>query len=544
MTTVSGGALDNARAALRLVISDGQPPNGTRPEDCGELAETVKAVFGAYETGSTQAARRVWGALVKTNPSLARVISDGMKAEPEPIRAAAPQMPELPMDAQQVYQHIAPCGQWLNDYIDYAIEAAPMTPRNFHEAAGLFAASMAVARRLVWLHGAHRTYPNLYFLFVSPSTIDHKTTGKDVLQAIIRDAGLDHMLMPRKATPQALVNDLDYAKLPKPRQMIGLDAFLLRRAFAAQRGWLRDEASALFASLKQEFNAGLLELILELYDCPEYYDDLTISRDETRIERAYLSFFGLSTPVEMAPHFSNISYWSNGLWARCLVLTPEEGDRPFRFFPQAIHNDGAVARGLNWMYRLFPQPRAELDSVEVRDGKPEQVIRLLNVSPPAVAELAPGVWEAWEAYAKATTHTLLHGKAVEEELYSCYGRFGTLAAKVAMLLAVMDTEEPPIRVELRHYAAAQQKVEMWRAGLHRLWTSQGTTTETRLMDRILRRMERAGATGITVRDLCIGLRQTAKDVSEALTLLHKAGKVRCEQVRAANGRTTEVWQCA
>src|SRR6185436_5447934 len=94
MTTVSGGALDNARAALRLVISDGQPPNGTRPEDCGELAETVRAVFGAYETGETQAARRVWGALVKTNPGLAKVLS-GQPAT-EPIRAAAPQVSETP----------------------------------------------------------------------------------------------------------------------------------------------------------------------------------------------------------------------------------------------------------------------------------------------------------------------------------------------------------------------------------------------------------------------------------------------------------------
>jgi hypothetical protein len=109
MTTVVGEALDNARAALRLVISDGQPPNGTRPEDCGELAETVKAVFGAYETGSTQAARRVWGALVKTNPSLAKVISDGMKAEPEPIRAATPQI----TNARDLMAKVFPDIKWV-----------------------------------------------------------------------------------------------------------------------------------------------------------------------------------------------------------------------------------------------------------------------------------------------------------------------------------------------------------------------------------------------------------------------------------------------
>jgi Protein of unknown function (DUF3987) len=538
--TPSSSPIDNARAAIRGVLA-GNPPNGTRPEDCGEWCEAVRGVFDGWKDGKTEGARHIWGVLSRGRPELQRLVAEDPAREP--IRERAALMPELPADAQDVYRHLEPCGQWLEEYVAYAMHAAPMTPRNFHEAAGLFAASMAVARRLVCVHGAHRTYPNLYFLFVSPSTVDHKSTGKDVLQAVIHGAGLAHLLMPRKATPQALVHDLDYAKLPKPRQLLDLDAFLLRRAFAAQRGWLRDEASALFASLKQEFNSGLLELILELYDCPEYYDDLTISRDETRIDRAYLSFFGLSTPVEMAPHFANLGYWSNGLWARCLVLTPDDSERPFQFFPQTVPNDGTVIGGLNRMYHLFPQPRAELDSVEVRDSKPEQVIRLLNMSPPAVVRLAPGVWEAWEAYSKATTHTLLHAKAVEEELFSSYGRFGTLSMKIAMLLAVMDACEPTITIELRHYAAAQQRVEAWRAGLHRLWSSQSATNETRLMERIDKKLKQAGASGITVRELCISLHQSSKEIGEALMLLSKSGKASASTMRAANGRAVEVWSC-
>lgn len=535
--------LDAARAALRQVVGDGRPPNGTTPDSCGAWAETVRAVYDGYTASGTLGARKVWGALIKAQPQLGRLLTED--AAPEPIRAVAPRLtcPELPDEAQAVYQHLAPCGGWLDDYVSYASEAAPMTPRNFHEAAGLFATSMAVARRLVCIHGAHKTYPNVYFLFVSPSTVDHKTTGKDILQHVISGAGLEHLLMPRKGTPPALVNDLDYAKLPKPRQMLDLDLFLRRRAFAAQRGWVRDEASALFASLKQEFNAGLLELILELYDCPDYYDDLTISRDETRIERAYLSFFGLSTPVEMAPHFANLGYWSNGLWARCLVLTPDDDVRPFQFFPQTIRDNAAVIGGLSRMYHLFPQPRAELDTVELRDGKTEQVIRVYGVERPAIVTLAPGVWEAWEAYSKATTHTLLHAKAVEEELNSCYGRFGTLSIKIAMLLAVMDTDELPIRIELRHYAAGQQRVEGWRAGLHRLWASQSATNETRLMERVAKKLERAGSSGVTVRDLCITLHQPSKDIGEALGLLQKSGKATSNTARAANGRTVEVWSC-
>lgn len=527
-----------ARHAISGVLS-GAPPNGIAPDHCGPWGETVAALFAAYETGGTPAVRRQFEALARANKGLAALVA----GDAPPIKEAAPAVPALPADAQEVYAHLAPCGTWLREYITFASHAAPMTPASLHEAAGLFTASVAIARRLCFANGIHTIYPNLYFLFVAPSTIHHKSTGLNVMRSVLSDAGMLHLLMPHKASPQAMVADLDFAKLPTPRQMLDLDAFLQRRAFAAQRGWIRDEASALFASLKQEFNAGLLELILELYECPAHYDELTISRGEAKIQRAYLSFFGVSTPVEMGPHFANLSYWSNGLWARCLVLTPEDDERVFQFFPRTMQPSGAVVRGLRQMYDLFPLPSASLESIDIRDGKSERVIQLHNVPQAAQVILAPGVWEAWETYNRAVSHTILLARAVDEELYACYGRLGTLTMKVAMLLAVMDAERLPVTIELRHYATAQQRVEVWREGLHRLWTSQSATQETRLMEKVLKRLERAGTVGMTTRDLCIALRQPAKEVGEALNLLSKSGKALSGTLKASNGRTVEVWTC-
>lgn len=520
----------------------GQPPNGIGPDDLGEWGSFYAELCRAWKDGGTDGVRRAFDAVARADRRLYALVS----GEAPHTDQVAQLGPELPPAAQAVYAHLAPCGFWLQEYIAFASEAAPMTPRNFHEATGLFAVSMAVARRLYCVSGMHRLYPNLYFLYVSPSTIDHKSTGLYVLQSIIRDAGLGHLLMPRKATPQALVADLDYGKLPTPRQLQDRDFYLARRAFAAQRGWLRDEASALFASLKQEFNAGLLELILELYDCPDEYDDLTISRNETRIERAYLSFFGVSTPVEMAPHFANLNYWTNGLWARCLVLTPDERARVFQFFPKTIQGNGHIISHLQHIYRLFPVPSAELEIINNDDlgRNNETVVRLRNIAAPQQIILAPGVWEAWEAYAQATGHTFLIDRMVEEELFACYGRLGDLSMKVAMLLATMDADQLPITVTLAHYAAAQQRVETWRVGLHRLWSSQSATTETRLMDRILKKLERAAQTGMTVRDLCISLRQNARETNDSLALLAKAGKVTSTTITAGNGRSVEVWRCA
>jgi len=524
----------NARTALRHLLG-GNPPNGIGPEQCGAFGPVIGSLYQIHAKDGTPAVVAAYTVAARNDPALAQLVSgDG----PALVSSAA--APALPVEALAVMAHAAPCGHWLDQYVAFAQQAAPMTPRLLHEAAGLFAVSAAVARRLVVRAGLLNIYPNLYFLFVSPSTIDHKSTGLRVLEQVMRGAGLDHLLMPRKGTPQALVMDLDPHKLPNERQLRDIDAYLARRAFAAQRAWIREEASALFASLKQEFNAGLLELILELYDCPDGYDDLTVSRGETRIERAYLSFFGVSTPSEMQAHFANQAFWTNGLWARCVVLTPRERSKDFVFFPAAL-DPAAVADGLRQIAARFPTPRAELAQVRDAHGNEKPFIQVHDVPAPADARLGPGVWQAWEAYSRATGHTLLYGGSVDEELYACYGRFGTLAIKVATLLATMDAQQLPVTVEVRHFARAQALVESWRAGLHTVWAEQSQTLDSRLGERLLKQVRKAGPGGSTTRDLCRAVRANAKDVGEALTILEKAGKIGSHATTNSRNRKVELW---
>lgn len=525
---------DYTRTAVRHLLS-GNPPNGISPDMCGQWGGIVASLYQAHKDGGHTSVMRAWSTAARNDRTLATLISSD---DTTPI--STPAAPPLPSEATTIYQHAEPCGAWLDEYVAFAQQAAPMTPRLLHEAAGLFAVSAAVARRLVVKAGLLNIYPNLYFLFVSPSTIDHKSTGLRVLEQVMHAAGLSHLLMPRKGTPQALVMDLDPHKLPNERQARDLGSYLARRAFAAQRAWIREEASALFASLKQEYNAGLLELILELYDCPDFYDDLTVSRGETRIERAYLSFFGISTPSEMQPHFANQAFWTNGLWARCVVLTPRERAHQFVFFPPSI-DAAPVAAGLREIAGIFPSPRADLIDVEDAFGNKKPYIQLLDVPAPRPVILGAGVWEAWEAYSRATGHTLIHTGAVDEELYACYGRFGTLAIKVATLLAVMDAPNLSVTVELRHLARAQRMVEGWRAGLHVVFAEQSQTVDSRLADRLLKQIKKAGAAGITTRDLCRAVRAPAKDVSESLSVLSQAGKVECRTSKNSRGRKVELW---
>lgn len=527
------------RNEIRSLLEGGAPDSEALAKSNG-WSHILKSLHDAHTQEGQRGVVRLFNGLVKVDKNLSRLMATSQPAS----ATAAIEYPTLPGDAQEIYRHDAPCGEWLDHYVSFATEAAPMTPRSFHEAAGLFAVSTAIARRLVLHTGMIRHYPNLYFLFVSPSTIDHKSTGLHLLEDVMRRGNMGHLLMPRKASPQAFVADLDHHKLPSPRQMQDLSAFLQRRAFAAQRGWVREEVSALFASLKQEYNAGLLELILEMYDCPDHYDELTISRGEGIIHNGYLSFFGVSTPVEMATHFANLSFWSNGLWARCMVITPEPAPRPFVFFPRRVNGADVLSAGLQRIYDLFPVPVAELKEIETQKGKTEQVIEMYNQQAPSPAQLAPGVWDSWEAYCRAVGYTLLQSGEVDQELFACYGRLGTLAMKVAMLLATMDAEHLPVHIEMAHLARAQRLVEHWRAGLHRLWNEQSATQDTRLGKRIAERLTKAGSKGMTVRDLCQALRAPAKEIQDSLIVLEKSGQVQTASAMGKNGRAMEMWQWA
>lgn len=525
-----------ARKTLQGLLN-GEAPNGIPPEICGPWGEIIHIAYTAHARGGNPAVRQVIDASAKANRGLAQLLAGDEFRNTNPPDT----MPALPDHTQSIYQELAPCGAWLDTYVSYALQAAPMTPKVFHETAGLIAASTAIAGRLCLPLAARPLYPNLYALFLSPSTIAHKSTGFGVLEQTLQSAGIHHLLMPHKAPPEAFVADLDPQKLPGKR-IQNMDFFLARRAFAAQRCYLRDEVSALFSGLKREFNAGLLELLLGIYDVQPRYEESTISRGDVVIEHGYLTFFGASTPIEMAPHLASTSNWTNGLWARFALISVDQPGT-FVFFPQHVTGMQTVAAGLKALYTLFPVPEAEYAEYAEDDGLKERRIVVTGVMPPSNVILANGVWDFWRTYSETMHEFLCHGD-LDEALNANYGRFGAQAMKLAMLLAAMDTTELPVKVELRHYARAQTIAETWRESLHRIWTHQGMTAETRLMLRIQTKLERAGMQGVTARILCKSLKAKIKDVDEVLALMHKAGQIIKHDTIGQNGRHMEVWQWA
>lgn len=69
--------------AVRRLLN-GHPPNGVQPEDCGPYAEHIEALNKAHADGGTEAVQRVFVALSKTDPALARLLAGDASHEDNP----------------------------------------------------------------------------------------------------------------------------------------------------------------------------------------------------------------------------------------------------------------------------------------------------------------------------------------------------------------------------------------------------------------------------------------------------------------------------
>ncbi len=527
------------RAISKLL--NGASPNGETPLDLGPWWPVYATLADAHRHDGTSGVQEAYNVITrgKDGQGLIKLLA----SNPAPVAPVQPGgVPELPATARAIAAYTAPCGHWFDLYVDFAAQAAPMTPRSFHEAAALYIASVVIARRLVLRVSTTQIFPNLYLLCIAPSTVYSKSSGLQLIPKTFQLAGIEHLLLPSRMTPEAWIQELG---ISLPATFNSWDEqtrtqWIAERAFAAQRGWVLDEASSLFDGLKKDFNVGLLPLILNLYECPERTTEQTIGRGRVTVHRAYLSFFGAATPSGLNEHLMQATHWTNGLWARFALITP---DTPpvWAFFPPEMPFPSSIIDGVQRLAGLFASPEASLEEQIVNDEKRKAVIVRGGAPEPASVSLSDGVWDAWKTYTKAVRHDLLVAGLVDSALHASYGRLAVQAIKVAMLLAAMDTPELPVRVERRHFARAQQIVECWRANLHLVWSRGVATEEAQQIDKVRELLSKAGPDGLFARDVYRSLNLTSSDVYPLLEELERSGDVTRVDRTAANGRKVERW---
>jgi len=487
---------------------------------CGTLlARDICQILG-IEPGA-------YGGLVRSASAPARMPGGG-NGGVSPVRGAAPEPPpgmggDLPPIGD------IPLPDWLAAYTGWAARVGNQTPLIFHQAAGIWLLAVAIARRLyVTAPWGVKLWPNLYMMLVADTTFYRKTTAFKLAEGVIR-AAMPYMLMPTPGSPErfqeALAGRLpsNYKELTHAQQELLSQA----RGFAAQRGLFKDEVAGLFGSFnRKDYMYGLKDLIMELYDCPDYSDKdtqtgLTIVRD------AAPSILGVTTPAGLSAAISPAD-WQNGLLPRFLLLTPETDyqERPSLLKYEPLPE--AVVEGLKALHERLPQPRQEGD----------------GWTAPEALRVEARCWEAVQAY----SHRLRalcdpHRETpLDDRLKGVYGRLHVQAVKLATILAALDwmgTDTPAPVITQENWGNAERLAEHWRASAHHLLEgldrSGAGRDERRQQDRVYLAIQEAGAGGAVLRNVYRKLNMKALDARQAVSELLKAGLVAPVQIGAAEG---------
>jgi hypothetical protein len=423
-------------------------------------------------------------------------------------------------------------GAFVESYVRYALTRAPMTPRLFHESAALWLASVAIARRLFLPLAYETLYPNLYVAWIAPTTLYHKTSALNLARGIGR-CRFGHLFAPQEVTHESFLAELagvapsNFDDLPAELQA----RWMRSRDFAAQRGVCLDEMSGLLASAGRDYNQGLIESLLRLYDCDDEYTRSTRSQGYVTIAHAYFSLLGSSTPRGMADHLVAQRLWDMGWWPRWAILTPEAEP----VYARSTQVAEPVEIGTTLAALLGKLPAATF----------EQPAR------PIAYEVDPRVLSLADRVSEEVGHRMPARELADDRLYGLYGRLPAQALKVAMLLAALDwagagsgpsASRPAITPE--HYHSGLAVMESWRRSAHRALEAAQIGGNRETQDRILRLVLARHPRGLTLRELSKALRsKDRKAISDAVRALMESGEV-AEEERApgaGGGRPTTAY---
>lgn len=453
-------------------------------------------------------------------------------------------VPPLPGKAQlddALVKAALQVGRFHRDCADWLARKSPMTPHIFLESAPLWAVGLAIARRCVLRLSFDDIYPNLYFLWVAPTTYYHKSTGLKAITRLVRGA-FQHLLLPETTTPEMLMAKLAGQKPANYEMLLPVEKKLEEHGirFAGQRGMSIDEASKML--IPKKYMEGHAEALMQLFDAPDRMERELRGDGKLIIYNPALSLIGATTPAMLARYLGDAE-WESGLMARILALTPTEKDVPY-----------VVSEPSSELHQTMEGLKARLLRIHNAFPAPPDWEALYSADEPATlpvieAWLEPAVMARFNLYSEAMHELTDPRRGLDERLRGNYGRFPVLAMKIALILSVMDwvedgTKAAP-RISLAHWGRAQMFTETYRASAHRLLAelniSQDVKNEQKILDFIARAQKEQPPTKREIHR-GTGIRNR-KEAYAAVDALLESGVIETLE-RKTGGRSAHIYRLA
>jgi hypothetical protein len=518
--------------ALRCAISLQPIPNEVKP------SPILAGLLSTLDWQGNPDHRMILQNLVSTQAGLLEQV---MKVDPkgkppvdEPIcdELYVPPLPKVAELDEKLVTAANGVGRFQRDCADWLARKSPMTPRIFLESAPLWAAGLAIAKRCVLRLSFDDIYPNLYVLWVAPTTYYHKSTGLKAITKLVASS-LHHLLMPETTTPEMLVAKLAGQRPSNYEQLLPSEKKLEDAAirFAGQRGLSIDEASKIL--IPKKYMEGHAEALMQLFDAPDRMERELRGDGKLIVYNPALSLIGATTPAMLARYLTDAE-WESGLMARIIPLTPAEKEVKYvvsTHSPELQTMMEGLKSRLMRIHNAFPTP-PDWDALY----SSEDTVRLKMVE----ALLEPTVMSRFNTYSEAMHELTDPRRGLDERLRGNYGRLPVLAIKLALILTVMDWADDggkeSLRITEAHWARAQMLSEEYRASAHRLLAELNVSQDVKNEQKVLDFIARTQATKPpTKREIHRGAGiKNRKDAHSAVEALIESGVI-VEVERRSNG---------
>lgn len=429
-------------------------------------------------------------------------------------------------------------GVFHRDCLTWLSKRSPMTPQIFLESGPLWAVGLAVARRCVLRLGFGEIFPNLYYLWVAPTTYYHKSTGLNAITDMVRDT-MPHLLLPATTSPEMLVAKLAGEKPANYDKLLPFEQQTedLATRFAGQRGIIIDEASKML--IPKKYMEGHMETLMEMFDAPRRLERELRGDGKLIVYNPALALIGATTPARLGRYLTD-SEWEDGLMARFLCLTPTE--REIKYVVNANTLEGYdfpadLKTRLLRIYNAFPMPP---DTVALHGLDAPQP------HPAFSATIEASVFEHFNQYYAALHEMTDPRRNLDDRLRGNYGRFSTIALKLALILAIMDWVDNSVpqvpHLTEAHWARGQLLAESYRESVHRLIDELSVGVDVKNEEKVLDFIARTPERPPSAREILRGAGiKTRKEVDATLTALLSDGAIAAVERRTA-GRPTTVYQ--
>jgi hypothetical protein len=253
------------------------------------------------------------------------------------------------------------------------------------------------------------------------------------------------------------------------------------------QGWFYDEFGQIVSAMmrKGSFMADFRGILRKFDDCPDHYEYVSLNRGGDKVARPYLALLASLTSADLRPYArKHAALWNDGFWARFAFVCPLANLQPARgHFPEGKrHIPRQIVEPLRDWHQSLGVPAVTLEADA--DG-----IMRVSSDAPQVQCCTQGtdVLDAFNRY-NDTLVTMVSASRTQD-LDGNKARLAEKALRVAMLLASMGNEG---RIEIAHWARAQQIAEMWRQNLHHLYyqvsSATGVESHTRNYEEAILRM--------------------------------------------------------